>query len=131
VDKFDRKLIVAIALIAFYLAIGTAFYHLAEGWRFVDAFYFTGTTLTTVGYGDLSPTNDFSKIVTVFFMFSGIGIVFYSVGVIAQKYFEREEERMQRIFETAREKSSFVAPALPLRNLAKRKRSEQLQTAEK
>jgi voltage-gated potassium channel len=98
-DKWDRKVIVAITLIALYLFLGTVFFHFAEGWRVVDSFYFTGTTLTTVGYGDLHPTHDYTKIVAVFFAFAGIGIVFYSISIIGQKYFEREEERLQRIWE--------------------------------
>jgi hypothetical protein len=101
-DKWNRKIVTAVTLVVFFLFAGTVFYHLAEGWRYVDAFYFTGTTLTTVGYGDLAPTHDFTKIITVFFMFVGISLVFYSVGIIAQKYFEREEERLQQIWESTR-----------------------------
>ncbi len=87
----------------FYLTAGTIFFHTMENWSYVDSFYFSGITLTTVGYGDLTPTHDFTKIATVFFAFSGISIVFYSVSVIARKYFEREEERMLKIWESAKE----------------------------
>jgi voltage-gated potassium channel len=105
-DKWNRKLIVAVLLVSFYLFIGTVFFHFAEGWRVVDSFYFTGTTLTTVGYGDLHPTQDHTKIVAVLFAFLGIGIVFYSISIIGQKYFEREEERLQKIWENTRGKLS-------------------------
>jgi len=74
-EQYNRKLIVAILLVFSYLFAGTIFFHLAEGWSFVDAFYFSGVTLTTVGYGDFVPKHDLSKIVTVFFAFSGISIV--------------------------------------------------------
>jgi voltage-gated potassium channel len=107
-DKFNRKFIVAITMISFYLIMGTVFFHLAEGWRFVDAFYFTGTTLTTVGYGDLHPTHDLTKVVAVLFAFSGIGIVFYSISIIGQMYFEREEERLQKIWESTRERGQEI-----------------------
>jgi voltage-gated potassium channel len=113
-DNYDRKIVVAIGLILFFLLIGTMFYHYAEGWRFVDSFYFTGATLTTVGYGDFHPTHDYSKIVTVLFMFSGIGVVFYSISVIAQRTFQREEERLQRIIENAKARNApLVPPMMP------------------
>ena len=37
---------------------GTIFYSTIEGWSVVDAFYFSVTTLTTVGLGDLAPDHD-------------------------------------------------------------------------
>ncbi len=98
-EKYDRKLVVAAVLIAGILLFGTVFFHIVEGWRFIDAFYFSGVTLTTVGYGDFTPHTDFGKFATVIFAFAGISIVFYSIGIIAQRYFEREEQRLQQMWE--------------------------------
>ena len=44
-------------LVAFTLLSGTLFYRTVEGWSIVDAFYFSVTTLTTVGLGDLAPVH--------------------------------------------------------------------------
>jgi Ion channel len=57
------------------LAIGTIVYHLIEDWGWVDAFYFSAIAVSTVGFGDLVPTTDGGKIFTVFYVFSGIGII--------------------------------------------------------
>ena len=67
------RYLAGLALVA--LGIGTVVYHFIEEWTWVDSFYFSSVTLTTVGFGDLTPTSDFSKIFTVFYIFSGVAIV--------------------------------------------------------
>ncbi len=57
------------------LATGTGFFWIVERWSFIDALYFTVITLTTVGYGDLHPTNDLSKIFAVVFVITGVGFI--------------------------------------------------------
>ncbi len=90
------RLTIAFFSIVVLLILGTTVYHNIEGWDWVDSFYFTGVTVTTVGYGDLYPTHDASKIFTVFLALGGITIVFYSVSVIASIYFERQQEMLKK-----------------------------------
>lgn len=70
------------------LGTGTVFYMLIEKWSFVDAFYFSVTTLTTVGFGQPAPTTDVGKIFTAFFVLSGVGMflaVINAIGIAAVK----------------------------------------------
>ena len=57
------------------LAVGTVVYHYLEGWTWVDAFYFSAVAGSTVGFGDLSPTTNWSKLFTVVYIFSSITII--------------------------------------------------------
>jgi hypothetical protein len=57
------------------LAVGTIAYRLLEDWSWVAAFYFSAVAVTTVGFGDLAPSTDASKLFTVFYIFSGIAII--------------------------------------------------------
>ncbi len=57
------------------LALGTVVYHLIEGWSWVDAFYFSSVAVTSVGFGDFTPTSDLSKLFTVFYIFSGLTLI--------------------------------------------------------
>jgi len=57
------------------LATGTLVYHYVEDWSWVDSFYFSSVALTTVGFGDLVPTTDASKLFTVFYIFSGVSLI--------------------------------------------------------
>lgn len=56
------------------LLSGTIFYSSVEGWHWIDALYFSATTLSTVGFGDLSPQTSIGKIFTVIYIFAGVGI---------------------------------------------------------
>jgi len=53
---------------------GTMFYTAVERWPVIDALYFSVMTLATVGYGDLAPSTDLSKIFTVLYVIVGAGV---------------------------------------------------------
>jgi voltage-gated potassium channel len=91
--QFRKRIALPLLTIAGFLLFGTVFYHFAEGWSLFDSFYMTAMTLTTVGYGDFIPTHAFSKFVTICLAFSGIGLVFYSMSLISQHYYQRAIER--------------------------------------
>jgi hypothetical protein len=55
------RLITIVVLIAAALLIGTAGYHLVEGWSFFVGLYMTVITLATVGYGETNPNPDSRK----------------------------------------------------------------------
>lgn len=57
------------------LVVGTVAYHYIEGWSWVDSFYFSAVAGSTVGFGDLAPSTDGSKLFTVFYIFSSIAIL--------------------------------------------------------
>ena len=71
-------------LVVITLLSGTIFYTLHEGWSVVDAFYFSVTTLTTVGLGDLAPSTTFSKLFTVVYIFAGLGIILGFIDTLAK-----------------------------------------------
>jgi hypothetical protein len=67
-----KVLLVAVAVT---LCIGTIVYMALEGWTPIDALYFSVVTLATVGFGDLHPTTDASKLFTVAYILAGVGII--------------------------------------------------------
>ncbi len=96
-ERAKRKIIYLLIAVLLTLAIGTWFYHKLEGWSWIDALYFAASTITTVGYGDLSVTHDVSKIFTVIYMFVGIAIVVYSFPLLGEYYVERRLQVQKRL----------------------------------
>ncbi|MCP3974147.1 MAG: two pore domain potassium channel family protein [bacterium] len=72
---------------------GTIFYRFAEDWSWLDSLYFTVITLTTVGYGDFSPTRAGSKIFTIVLILLGIGLLVALIQQIAHYAIEDHTER--------------------------------------
>ena len=79
-DEEFRALFVLVLVI---LASGTFFYHGVEHFSYLNALYFSVTTLTTVGYGDLTPHTPLGKIFTMIYIFVGIGIILGFIEVLA------------------------------------------------
>lgn len=72
-DKHIFRYLAAAAVIT--LATGTVVYHLVEHFSWLNAYYFSVITLTTVGYGDLTPHTAFGKLFTTFYVLVGVGII--------------------------------------------------------
>lgn len=62
------------SLLIVIIAIGTAFFRWAEGWSWLDSYFFTVVTLSTVGYGSLVPATATGKIGTTVLIFVGLGV---------------------------------------------------------
>jgi hypothetical protein len=71
---------------------GTIFYSIVEGWSLISSLYFTVVMLTTVGFGDLHPTTDFSRIFTVLFIFVGVAFILGFLNFIMSRTVQRRAE---------------------------------------
>ncbi len=69
--RFKALTVSATALII----VATVTYRALEGWNWVDSLYFSVVSVTTVGFGDLVPSSDASKLFTVFYVMSGIALI--------------------------------------------------------
>jgi voltage-gated potassium channel len=85
-----------VLLVFLTLLIGTIFYSIQEGWGLIDAFYFSVTTLTTVGFGDPSPTTPVGKLFTVGYILSGLGLLAAFINAIAEENLSARTTRRRR-----------------------------------
>ncbi len=71
-------------LLVLILLVGTLGYVLLEGWTVLDALYMTIITITTVGFGEVNVVSRAGRIFTICIIFLGMGIMAYSLGIVAQ-----------------------------------------------
>ena len=78
-----KKVSYACLLLALYMGVGIAVYiQLEDNWSSIDAAYFCMATMSTVGYGDISPTSASSKAFTVIMIFTG-ALTLRELGAVA------------------------------------------------
>ena len=88
------------------ILMGTWFYYQFEPTitTWIDAYYFTVITLTTIGYGELAPTTTLTKLFTTIYVFVGLGIIAGLIGLVGETILEdanrrakeREEKRANK-----------------------------------
>ena len=75
----NRRILVAVAAVVVAIGFGAAGFYLIEGWSILDSLYVSAQTVTTVGYGDLTPATRNGRIFSTFFMLAGVGVVLYAL----------------------------------------------------
>jgi voltage-gated potassium channel len=86
------KIIMALVVM---VLIGVTGFHLIEGFSLVDSLYMTVITLSTVGYGEVSPMSPAGRMFSVFLIIAGVSLVTYTVGTLTRLLIEGE---MQQLF---------------------------------
>jgi len=91
----DLDFYILLTLAISVVSAGTVVFHILEKWSWVDSLYFTVITLATVGYGDLTPTTQLGKLVTVLFVITGVGIFLAFLNKVMERRMERRTERFE------------------------------------
>ena len=75
---------VAILAVLLSIAVGTLTFHALEGWSILESLYVTAQTVTTVGFGDITPKTPFGRTFATVFMLVGVGVVLYALTATVQ-----------------------------------------------
>jgi len=87
-NRTQNQIVYSLGIFLVLLVGGTIVFNRIEGWSYVDSLYFSVATISTLGYGDLVPTTDLSKIIVIFYSLAGIAIFLYFVSVMTKYYLE-------------------------------------------
>jgi voltage-gated potassium channel len=72
------------------MVLGTVTFHLLEGWSILDSLYVTAQTVTTVGFGDITPRTTVGRFFATVFMMVGVGVVLYALTSTVQSIVHSE-----------------------------------------
>jgi voltage-gated potassium channel len=91
---------IARVLVALFLLtlVGTVSYALIEGWSLLDSLYATIITITTVGYGDVTPVTPLGRTFAIVFTLIAITIAGYSISTLAAYTIERRSRKLAEKF---------------------------------
>ena len=100
--KFE--ILTLLILVGFITFIGGAVIYVFEYHKnpnihnFFDALYWSLVTISTVGYGDISPVTNEGRVLTMFLILAGIGFISFATSIIASAFAEKLQElKTQRI----------------------------------
>ena len=103
---FKKKIYTAVFLLFALLTIGIVGFRVVSDYCWIDALYMTVITITTVGFGEVVPLDDESKIFTVFLILISIVIVGYALSVITEYILsknnvdELNQKKMQKLIDS-------------------------------
>src|SRR6056297_2428235 len=89
------KILTLIAMVLMIIAGGTVFFRFVEGWSWLDSYFFTVVTLSTVGYGELVPATPLGKISTTVFILVGLGIFAVAIQQFGAYAVRKREEHTE------------------------------------
>ncbi|XP_052281015.1 potassium channel subfamily K member 16-like [Dreissena polymorpha] len=84
ISKVSIPLTVSLAIIGLYMVFGALLFKYWEGWDMLQSAYFCFITLSTIGFGDVTPSRDFSDPLTNFrlvvcYMYTTFGMAIMSM----------------------------------------------------
>ncbi|MCK4569759.1 MAG: NAD-binding protein [Bacteroidales bacterium] len=77
-----RKILTAVFILVGIMVLGITGYMLIEGDSFLNAFYMTIITISTVGFGEIHRLSNPGKVFTMFLIISSFGTYAYAISII-------------------------------------------------
>jgi voltage-gated potassium channel len=76
---------------------------------FFDAIYWAVITISTVGFGDITPQTDAGRFITMFLIIGGIGIISFMTSIVTTSMTEKlEEVKEQHLLNEVNKLKSFI-----------------------
>ena len=101
------RLYLALGLLVFSFGVGIAGFMGLEHFSFVDAFYMTVITASTVGFGEVHPLSDGGRVFVSFYILFNLLVVAYLVSVLTTYIFDGELRHLFRMIRADQEIKSF------------------------
>jgi len=81
---FKSRFNISIVLLLFILLVGVIGYRLIADFSWVDSLYMTVITISTVGFREVNPLDDQTKIFTIFLIITSIVIIAFFARTVVE-----------------------------------------------
>ena len=88
--SFFSRIYLAIFFLVLVFFVGIVGFHLIEGYQFIDAFYMTVITVSTVGLSMGKPLSEEGRLFTSFLIIFSISIYAYAISVLTSYFIDGE-----------------------------------------
>jgi len=105
-NELTHKLMLVVIAIGSLLFVGMIVYHFSEKWSFLDSLYFSAISLTSRGFSEMRPSNWFSTLFSIVYLFIGMAIVIFSISSLVSFYNKTFEHRIKNKIKKIQEKKS-------------------------
>lgn len=99
-----RKHFVIPSFLLFLILLGTVVMMILEGWNFSEALYFSTFAMTTVGYGDFTPTKASSTWFVIFWLPFNVPFLALYLSSVARVYLNVHDWNVRRLENVIRKK---------------------------
>jgi len=91
-----KELLYSIVLFVVFSLLSTLAFAYAEGLTFLDALYFTSITLSTVGYGDVTPQTVMGKLLVILSIVLGIAFIAAALTIVTNYTLQKQEKALRK-----------------------------------
>lgn len=106
-DSTTKSLLSGIMMVLILYLVAVPFYMYVEGLKLLDAVYFVTVSITSAGYGDITPQTDAGKAFAVVLLIAGVSIFFYHITHLGQFRERAIDPHVQRRIEMLRNLTSL------------------------
>jgi voltage-gated potassium channel len=105
--KYFKKIYYFLALLILITSGGTIGYIIIEGASFVDAFYMTVITISTVGFREVFELSAYGQVFTAFLIISSFGTFAYAISSLTRYVVGGEYRKYYREYRTMKESNKL------------------------
>ncbi|GMT13211.1 hypothetical protein PFISCL1PPCAC_4508, partial [Pristionchus fissidentatus] len=88
-DKSQVPVLLVFAILLLYIAFGGVLFAILEGWTYMDAFYYSFISLTTIGFGDIVPENHDYIVLMLIYLGVGLAVTTMCIDLVGIQYIQK------------------------------------------
>ncbi|KAK6737495.1 hypothetical protein RB195_019911 [Necator americanus] len=88
-DKTEVPVFMVFTILLLYIAFGGILFSFLEGWTYMDAFYYSFISLTTIGFGDIVPENHDYIVLMLAYLGIGLAVTTMCIDLVGIQYIQK------------------------------------------